>query len=150
MPYAMLCVQVEQHTGETPVCIVCCGSISLHLVWISVLSASRFDLRSATSIAVGRGSDAEPHSGLPAHLVVAHYVMLRVSVEQHTGATPVCIVCWIFLATPCLDLSSGSRLDLRSHQSALLKLHCPRKGCGYCLLIPEDGSYGFGYNPVSS
>ena len=52
---------------------------------------------------LGKGSDAEPHSGLSAHLVVVHHAILRVPVEHHTGATPVCVVCWIYLAAPRLD-----------------------------------------------
>ena len=38
--------------------------------------------------------------------------MLRVPVKQHTGATPVCIIWWIYLAALRLNRSE-SRFDLR-------------------------------------
>ena len=83
------------------------GSISLHLVWISV----DLGLICAQLLPqLGRGSDAEPHSGLPARLVGDHYAIDAPcpSGTAHTGATPVCIVCWIYLAAPRLNLTLRS------------------------------------------
>ena len=42
--------------------------------------------------------------------------LMLVPVKQHTGATPVCIICWVYLAAPRVDLSE-SRFDLRSATS---------------------------------
>ena len=93
----------------------------MYVVTFSLYVGSDMDLGfigAQLLLLLGKCSDAEPNYGLPAPQVGDHLrSMLRVPVEQHTGATPVCMICWIYLAAPRLDLSSESRFDLRSATS---------------------------------
>ena len=59
--------------------------------------------------------------------------MLRVPVKQHTGATPVCIICWIYLAALRLNRSE-SRFDLRPATSIASGTSYKRNASMHCLL----------------